>query len=110
MKRVLEIRSYWLKAGSRTAFHELVSEQSLPLHRAWGMDVVSHGPSLHDPDAYFLMRAYDDLDHLDRTQAAFYGTDAWQKGPREAIVALIESDANTVIWLPGEAIEALRTS
>lgn len=110
VKRVLEIRSYRLKAGSRAAFHELVSEQSLPLHRAWGMDVVSHGPSLHDPDAYFLMRAYDDLEHLNRTQAAFYGTDAWQTGPREAIVALIEGDANTVIWLPGEVIEALRTS
>lgn len=74
------------------------------------MDVVSHGPSLHDPDAYFLMRAYDDLEHLNRTQAAFYGTEAWQTGPREAIVALIEGDANTVIWLPGEVIEALRTS
>jgi hypothetical protein len=55
------------------------------------------------------MRAYDDLEHLNRSQAVFYGTEAWQTGPREAIVALIEDDANTVLWLSGEAIEALRT-
>lgn len=84
MKRVLEIRSYRLKAGSRAAFHALVTEQSMPLHRKWGMDVVSHGPSLHDPDA-------------------------WREGPRDAIVALIEADANTVICLSATVIEGLRT-
>ncbi|WP_017779933.1 NIPSNAP family protein [Aeromonas dhakensis] len=108
MKRVLEIRNYRLKVGSRTEFHRLVAEQSLPLHREWGMDVVNHGPSLHDPDVYFLMRAYADLDDLTRSQAAFYATDAWRKGPREAIVELIESDTNTVLWLPDVAIDALR--
>ncbi len=33
MKRVLEIRNYRLKVGSRAEFHRLVAEQSLPLHR-----------------------------------------------------------------------------
>ncbi|WP_429038934.1 NIPSNAP family protein [Aeromonas media] len=108
MKRVLEIRNYRLKAGSRAIFHALVAEQSLPLHREWGMDVVNHGPSLHDPDVYFLMRAYDDLEELNRSQAAFYATEAWRRGPREVIIELIESDANTVLWLPDVAIDALR--
>lgn len=108
MKRVLEIRNYRLKAGSGAIFHRLVVEQSLPLHREWGMDVVNHGPSLHDPDVYFLMRSYDDLEELNRSQAAFYATEAWRTGPREAIVELIESDANTVIWLSDVAIDALR--
>ena len=108
MKRVLEIRNYRLKAGSRAIFDAVVGEQSLPFHREWGLDVVNHGPSLHDPDVYFLMRAYDDLEELNRSQAAFYATEAWRRGPREAIVELIESDANTVLWLPDVAIDALR--
>jgi hypothetical protein len=30
----------------------------------------------HDPDSYYLIRAYDDLEHLRSSQAAFYATDA----------------------------------
>jgi hypothetical protein len=110
MKRLVEIRTYQLKTGSGERFHDLVSNQSVPLLKAWGMEVVAFGPSLHDPDAYFLMRAYDDLDHLRASQDAFYATDAWRKGPREAIVELILSDANAVLWLTPEAIDAIRQS
>ena len=45
-------------------FHNLVSNQSIPLLGEWGMEVVAYGQSLHDPDSYYLMRAYNDLDHL----------------------------------------------
>lgn len=107
-KRLVEIRSYTLRPGSGPAFHALVAEQSAPLLRAWGMDVVAHGPSLHDPDAYYLVRAYRDLEHLRASQAEFYASDAWRKGPRQAIVDLITSDANAVLWLPAEAVEAMR--
>ncbi len=108
VNRVLEIRSYRLQPGSRAEFHRLVVEHSVPLLRAWGMDVVRFGPSLREPDGYYLMRAFDSLDHLEQSQAAFYATPAWRQGPREAIVARIVSDANTVLELPGAAIDALR--
>lgn len=110
MKRLLEVRTYHLKPGSGARFHDLVSNQSTPLLHAWGMEVVAFGPSLHDPDAYFLMRAYDDLEHLHASQEAFYASDAWRKGPREAIVELILSDANAVLWLSPDAIDAIRSS
>ncbi len=85
MKRVLEIRNYRLKAGSRAIFHALVAEQSLPLHREWGMDVVNHGLSLDDPDVYFLMRAYDDLEELNRSQGGIYAIEAWRRGPEKPL-------------------------
>lgn len=108
MRRLIEIRSYKLTPGGGEAFHRLVSDESVPLHAAWGMDVVAYGVSAHDPDAYYLIRAYDDLEHLRASQAAFYATEAWRKGPREAIVALIASDSNATLWLTQEAVEALR--
>ena len=110
MTRLLEIRSYKLKPGSGARFHDLVTNQSVPLLRSWGMDVVAFGQSLHDPDSYFLMRAYNDLDHLQASQDAFYATEAWRKGPREAIIELIQSDANSVLWLSPEAIDAIHVS
>jgi hypothetical protein len=62
-QRLVEIRSYRLKPGSGPGFHDLVVNQSLPLLQKCGMEVVAFGPSVHDPDAYFLVRAYDSLDH-----------------------------------------------
>jgi hypothetical protein len=110
MKRLVEIRSYKLKPGSGARFHDLVTRQSLPLLRQWGIEVVAFGPSTHDPDSYFLMRAYDSLDHRRTSQAEFYASDAWRKGPRESIVELIESDLDVVVWLTPEAVEAIRRS
>jgi hypothetical protein len=109
-RRLVEIRSYRLRPGSGARFHELVSGQSIPMVTRWGMDVVAFGPSRHDPDAYFLIRAYDSLDHRRESQEAFYSTDAWRQGPRAAIVELIESDTDVVLWLSDEAVEAMRRS
>lgn len=106
--RVIEIRSYRLRAGSRGRFHQLLEEQSLPLMQAWGIDVLRFGPSLQDECGYFLLRAFADMADLQATQAAFYASDSWRNGPREAIVALIESDFNVVLALSEAAIAALR--
>lgn len=108
--RLVEIRSYRLKVGTGATFHSLVSEQSVPLLRTARMDVVAFGQSIHDPDDYFLIRAYDSLEHLQASQESFYASAAWRLGPREAIIALIEGDANVTLWLPAEAIEAMRRS
>jgi hypothetical protein len=110
MNRLVEIRTYKLKPGSRADFHELVSRQSIPLALQWQTDVVAYGPSLHDADGYFLIRAYRDLDDLKVSQDKFYSSDGWRQGPREAIISLIAADANAVFWLSNEAVEAVRNS
>lgn len=108
MQRIVEIRTYRLKPGSGAAFHALVSQQSVPLHAAAEMDVVAHGISLHEADAYYLIRSYESLEQLKTSQRDFYASTAWRQGPREAIIGLIESDANVVLPLSSEAIDALR--
>lgn len=108
--RLVEIRSYQLKRGSGARFHQLVVTQSIPLLRAANMEVVAFGQSLHDADTYFLMRAYDSLEHRLASQDAFYASDAWKKGPRQSIVELIKSDWNVLLWLSPRAVDALRES
>lgn len=108
MKRLVEIRSYKLLPGATAAFHDAFITRAVPLLREWGTDVVAFGPSAHEKDTYFLIRAYDDLRDLQTRQDAFYGSDAWRKGPREAVVSLIDSYLNTVLWLSPSAIEDLR--
>ncbi|HRF50956.1 MAG TPA: NIPSNAP family protein [Anaerolineales bacterium] len=106
--KLVEIRSYILKAGRRDVFHRLVTEESLPLLKRWKVDVVAFGPSQHDDTSYFLIRAYENLAERQTSQDAFYGSQDWRHGPREAIVALIESDTSIVLELETSVVDALR--
>lgn len=108
MRKIIEIRSYQLKPGSALDFHHIMLTESAPLHKAFGIEIVAHGPSLHQPDTYFLIRAFDDLHDLDQSQKDFYASDAWRNGPRESIVSAIASDANVVMWVDSSAVQALK--
>jgi len=108
MQKLVEIRSYNLKPGSRDEFHRLVSEESLPLMQRWSVDVVAFGPSPHDSNSYYLIRAYESLDDRQSSQDAFYGSSEWRQGPREAIVSLIENDTSIVIEMDSSVVDALR--
>ncbi len=106
--RLVEIRAYNLKPGRRGEFHRLVVERSLPRLKKWSVDVVAFGPSPHDDTSYYLIRAYRDLADRKASQDSFYGSDEWRKGPREAIVSLIESDTSVVLEMDEAAVDALR--
>jgi ketosteroid isomerase-like protein len=106
--QVLEIRSYNLKSGSREKFHELFLREALPLLRRWKVDVVAYGPSLHDRDSYFLMRAFTSLDNRERTEDLFYGSAEWRNGPRAAVLAAIESYTTAVIRVDDHTLGGLR--
>ncbi len=108
MNHLVEIRSYNLKPGSRDQFHRLVSEQAIPMLRRRKIDVVAFGPSPHDKDSYYLIRRFDSLTHREQTEDAFYGSDEWRQGPREAILALIENYTDTVLELDEVTVKGLR--
>ena len=108
MKHLVEFRSYALKPASRNKFHQLVVEQSAPMLKRWNVDVVDFGPSAHDADSYYLIRRYDSLAHREQSQHAFYGSDEWKQGPREAIIALIENSTEFVLELDDGILQGLR--
>jgi len=108
MNHLVEIRSYTLKPGTREEFHRLVVEQSMPMLKRWNMDVVAYGPSLHDENSYYLIRRFDSLAHHKQSEDAFYGSDEWKQGPREAIIALIENYTEFVLELDEVTVQRLR--
>jgi hypothetical protein len=110
MKQIVEIRSYNLKPGTRTAYHQLMLEHAYPLLQRWHMDVVAFGASPHDENTYYLIRAFADLDDLNRQEDAFYGSGEWRQGPREAILALIENFTSIVIEVDDTTLAGLRRS
>jgi hypothetical protein len=108
MNHFIEIRSYALKSGTRDEFHRLFLEEAFPMLQGWQVDVVAYGPSLHDQDSYYLMRRYDSLAHREESENAFYGSDEWRQGPREAIIALIETYTEIVLELDDVTVQGLR--
>ncbi|MGI1249016.1 NIPSNAP family protein [Raoultella ornithinolytica] len=106
--RTVEILQYTLRKGSGAAFHAIMHEISVPLHQRHGIDVVAFGNSLHDPDCYYLIRAFDSSESMATVLDAFYASDDWRSGPREDIVGSIETNIKTVILLPSECVDELR--
>lgn len=106
--RIVEIRSYNLKPGTRDRFHELFVRESLPMLQRWKVDVVAYGPSLHDANSYTLMRSYTSVEDRQKSEDAFYGSDEWRHGPREAVLAAIENYTTVVIRLDDATIRGLR--
>ncbi len=106
--RVVEVRSYNLKPGTREHFHQLFLRDALPMLQRWKVDVVAYGPSLHDESSYYLMRAFPSVEDRQRSEDAFYGSDEWKQGPREAILAAIDSYTTIVIRLDDATLKGLR--
>ena len=73
--RMVEIRSYNLKPGTRDRFQQLAIKEALPMLRRWEVDVVAHGPSLHDKDSYFLIRAFTSVEQRQNQVAANWPCD-----------------------------------
>src|SRR6187549_2974942 len=108
MNHFIEIRSLNIKPGARDEFHRHYIEEALPLLLRWNFDVVAHGPSLHDENTYYVIRRFDSLTQRDQMEDAYYASDDWRKGPREAMIALIENYTEIVLALENVTVEGLR--
>ncbi|MFI9361690.1 NIPSNAP family protein [Kitasatospora sp. NPDC053057] len=108
---ILEIRTYRLKPGTGADFVRVMAEESVPLLEAAGIRVVDHGASLVAEDGHeeaYLIRAFDSVGQHREQEDAFYGSDIWRQGPREAIVSRIDSMHSIVIEVPEHAVDAFK--
>ncbi|MGW5667726.1 NIPSNAP family protein [Micromonospora sp. NPDC003776] len=96
----LEIRTYRLKPGTVDEFVRVLRDDAAPLLGRFGIRVVAAGPSLVREDGHeeaYLIRGFPSLAVRDEQEEAFYGSDAWRDGPRDAILSCIESYHTVVL-------------
>lgn len=105
---MIEIRVYTLKTGTRDRFHELFVRQSLPLLRRYHVDVVAYGRSQHDANSYYLVRSFASLAERTGSEDAFYGSTEWTEGPRDEVLAAIETYSTVVVHVGEQTVQALR--
>jgi hypothetical protein len=107
--RCVEVRSYELHPGALPGLQALFEAEVAPMLAASGQDVVYAGPSLHEADAFVLIRAYASEDDRAARQDAFYGSDAWRQGPREPMLAMIKAYTSAVLPMDTDTLEAWRS-
>ena len=108
MNHFVEFRSLNIKPRLRDEFHRLYITEALPRLKSWNFDVVAYGPSLHDGNTYYVIRRYDSLAQREQMEDTYYASDDWRKGPREAMLALIESYTDIVLELDELTVQGLR--
>lgn len=108
MNHIIEIRSIILKPGKGAEFQRLYIAEALPLLKLWNFDVVAHGPSLHDKNSYYVIRRFESLAQRDEMEDTYYSSDDWRQGPREQMLALMESYTDIVLELDETTLQGLR--
>jgi hypothetical protein len=83
-------------------------EQAIPMLRRAKVDVVALGPTLHDENSYFLIRAFSSLEDRQKQEDSFYNSEEWRQGPRQAILDCIENYTTVVIQVDDAGLASLR--
>jgi hypothetical protein len=64
--------------------------------KKWNFDLVAYGPSLHDANSYYVIRRFKSLEDREKSEDAFYSSNDWKSGPRNAIMGLVDHFAYAV--------------
>jgi hypothetical protein len=95
-QEIFEILTLEIKPGRRDEFHKVYVTQSVPLLKKWNFDLVAYGPSLHDANSYYVIRRFKSLEDREKSEDAFYSSNDWKSGPRNAIMGLVDHFAYAV--------------
>ena len=103
---IIEMRTYRTKPGKRSEFLEIFRSRSMPAHAEIGMKILGPFPSIEDPDVFFFMRGFPDVESREPMKAKFYEGELW-KSELEALlmpmldkyeVVLVEDPDGKVRW------------
>jgi NIPSNAP len=87
---IIEMRTYKIKPGKRTEFLEIFETRSVPAHQAIGMKILGPFLSVDDPDTFFFMRSFPDLESRGPLKDKFYEGELWKRELEQKLMPMIE--------------------
>ena len=87
---IIEMRTYKTKPGKRSEFLEVFRTRSMPAHAEIGMKILGPLLSIEDPDAFFFMRGFPDLESREPMKAKFYEGELWKRELEDVLMPMIE--------------------
>lgn len=88
---VIEMRTYRTKPGMRTPFLEVFRARSIPEHARLGMPIIGPFLSVENPDVFFFMRGFPNLESRDRLKAAFYEGELWKRELESVLLPMLDT-------------------
>lgn len=101
---VIEMRTYRLKPGKRPEFLEIFRTRSVPAHREIGMTIAGPFLSVEDPDTFFFMRGFPDLESREPMKAQFYEGELWKRELESVLMPMIDRYEVVVVEGPPEMV------
>ncbi len=99
---IIEMRTYRLKPGMRSEFLEILRTRSVPAHREIGMTIAGPFLSVEDPDTFFFMRGFPDLESREPMKAQFYEGELWKRELESVLMPMIDRYEVVVVDGPPE--------
>ena len=99
---IIEMRTYETKPGKRSEFLEIFRTRSVPAHRKIGMTIAGPFLSVEDPDTFFFMRGFPDLESREPMKARFYDGDLWKQELENVLMPMLERYHVVVVEGPCE--------
>ena len=87
---IVEMRTYQTKPGMRTRFLEIFEMRTLPEHRRLGMAIAGPFPSVENPDVFFFMRGFPDVESREAMKAGFYEGRLWKEELEGVLMPMLE--------------------
>ena len=98
---IIEMRTYRIKPGLRAEFLEIFRTKSLPAHQEIGMKILGPYLSIEDPDVFFFMRGFPDLESREPLKARFYEGELWKRELEQKLMPMIEKYDVVLVDAPG---------
>jgi hypothetical protein len=87
---IVEMRTYKVKPGKRAEFLEMFRTKSVPAHDQIGMKIAGPFLSIEDPDTFFFMRGFPDLESREPMKAKFYEGELWKVELENKLMPMLE--------------------
>lgn len=87
---IIEMRTYKTKPGMRSEFLEIFRSKSIPAHIEIGMKLLGPFSSIEDPDMFFFMRAFPDIESREPMKARFYESELWKSELEHIVMPMLE--------------------
>ena len=94
---IVEMRTYKIKPGKRAEFLEIFRTRSTPAHAHIGMKILGPFLSVEDPDTFFFMRGFPDLESREPMKAQFYEGKLWKEELENVLMPMIEKYEAVVV-------------
>jgi len=87
---IIEMRTYKTKPGKRSQFLEIFRSKSIPAHQEIGMKILGPFLSVEDPDTFFFMRGFPDLQSREPMKAKFYEGTLWKRELEHVLMPMLD--------------------